>query len=254
VAQLNQRSRVGLPNNPLVYRVWRLPTAAAPLTIGSMADLHRGRAATVSRSQQKRKVQNKTLSTGIALVHDRLLLLRGSSACLSIAERFSGAKRSDQTSVSLVLSRGSRPLFYPCWTAGALGPWTGVVAGQSQDTTTQEGSSRRPVSVHAIHASSRLLQATIFFQSAWQGISDRLERATCCCVAVATATTTVWLKDLLDLLLLNAESQSANGNVTGELFSFTKKNEPRISPHAASLVSVVYFYKKNVSRAYIILM
>jgi hypothetical protein len=26
-----------------------------------MADLHRGRAATVSRSQQKRKVQNKTL-------------------------------------------------------------------------------------------------------------------------------------------------------------------------------------------------
>jgi hypothetical protein len=89
-------------------------------------------------------------------------------------------------------------------------------------------------------------------QSAWQGISDRLERerATCCCVAVAT--TMVWLKDLLDLLLLsnaslqmpNAESQSANGNVTGELFSFTKKNEPRISPHAASLVSVVYFYKK----------
>jgi hypothetical protein len=72
----------------------------------------------------------------------------------------------------------------------------------------------------------------------------------------------VWLKDLLDLLLLsnaslqmpNAESQSANGNVTGELFSFTKKNDPRISPHAASLVSVVYFYKKNVSRAYIILM
>jgi hypothetical protein len=34
--------------------------------------------------------------------------------------------------------------------------------------------------------------------------------------SLAAATTTVWLKDLLDLLLPKAESQSANGNVTGE--------------------------------------